>query len=759
MHKTIKYLLLIFLFAQSGSILGQTETDTSETSAIKIYNSNFYEFRGDLDPPEEHYKGDVKMTHDSVYMFADTSILSLDYMDAVGNIVIIQEDTIRLFADSLYYDTKDGKAQLFYNVVLENGKQQLFTERLDYYTKSKIAVYPDTALLQNDRTKLSSLRGKYDMNAALATFAGEVIVIDEEFTLTADSLLYNTDIDKAIFVGPTNIDQENRKIYCESGYYDIQNGQASFEQNANYVEGDQVASANKIKYNEATGEVTLIGNAKYKDKEKNATAQRMVYDENTKDIILTGDAYFYDGESTATGDEIKYNEESGEVSILGKALIDGDETRIEANNSKFDEARGVGVFEGDVAFLSKTDSVSVFSDILEVDNESKINIATGESRPHMLRFVDGDSLYLSADTLYVQERIDSIFVIERIDTSIVQVETMVEVKPKEENPKEEKPQGGLFSEEKINAAQDSLEDIKPEGKREKPSRGSRGKKNKSDEGTNGLEKPVRSSEEEKKDEEKVYETVMKDSMVFDTIMNFTGLDTVNVFKAYKDVRILSEEFQAISDSMYYDNKDSLFVLFQNPIMWSDSMQFTGDTISIKLADAGVETVYLNGRAMINEFLKGDHYNQIKAKYIEAWIDSSSISFMEMRQNAESNYYIMDDEDAFIGLNHTLCNLMNFYFEGGEMSDIKFFEQPTSILTPVQQLTREQLFLKDFSWELDLKPNTLEDLLKAKEISEISAILGAEDDLPKGDVEIKEEGENPVEEVKEPEPKSNVKRNN
>ena len=729
MQKALTYLILFFLFVQTGSLLGQTETDTSEASAIKIYNSNFYEFRGDLDPPEEHYKGDVKMTHDSVYMFADTSILSLDYMNAVGNIVIIQEDTIRLFADSLFYDTQDGKAQLFYNVVLENGKQQLFTERLDYYTESKIAVYPDTALLKNDRTKLSSLRGKYDVNAALATFAGEVIVIDEEFNLTADSLLYKTDIDKAIFVGPTNINQENRKIYCESGYYDIKNGQASFERNANYVEGDQVASATQIKYNESTGEVTLIGNAKYKDAEKNATADRMVYDENTKDIILTGDAYFFDGETTATGDEIKYNEESGEVSILGKALIDGEDTRIEANNSNFDEARGVGVFEGDVAFLSKSDSVSVFSDILEVDNETKINIATGESRPYMLRFIDGDSLYLSADTLHVQERIDSIFVIDRIDTTIVKVESTVEVKTKTES----------MEEEVIDTAQDSLEVEKPKEKIEKPGRFSGGKKKDEKEEEKNSTKEVM---------EKVFETVIKDSLVFDTLRNFTGLDTVNVFKAYKDVRILSEEFQAVSDSMYYDDKDSLFVLFQNPIMWSDSMQFTGDTISIKLADAGVEKVYLNGQAMINELIEGDHYNQIKAKFIEAWIDSSSISFMEMRQNAESNYYIMDDAEAFIGLNHTLCNLMNFYFEDGEMSDIKFFEQPTSVLTPMQQLTRDQLFLKEFSWELDLKPNTLEDLLKAKEISEISTPLEAVGDLPKGEEGKDMDTENLLDSAKE-----------
>ena len=643
MVKILKYILLLGLLCSQGYAYGQVEQDTTEQGdgSVKITNSDFYEFRGDLDPPEEHYKGNVKMTHDSVFMFSDTAILSQNYLTATGEVIIIQEDTLRLFSDSLNYDTNDGKAQLFYNVVLENGKQQLFTEKLDYYTETKIAVYPDTALLVNDRTKLSSLRGKYDVNAALATFVGEVIVIDEEFNLTTDSLLYNTDIDKAIFVAPTNIVQDDRKIYCESGYYDIQNGQALFEQNASYVEGDQNASAHQIRYNENKGTVTLTGNAKYKDSEKNATADKMIYDERTKDIHLIGNAVFFDGETTARGAEIKYNEEREEVSIIGNAILDSEETSINAENFDFDDRKGKAIIKDNVVFVSKTDSVSVYSDVLEVDNENKSYIAYGETRPYMLRFIDGDSLFLSADTLDVSERIDTLL---------------------------------------------------------------------------------------------------------DTAQVFIALDTISIFKAFKDVRILSEEFQAIADSMYYNSKDSIFTLYENPIMWSDSMQFTADTIKIRLADKGIEKVFLNGNGMIIELIDDEYYNQLKAKLIEAKIDSGEISFMELIQNVETNYYFLDDEEAYVGLNHTLCNSMKFLFDNGEMSDIKFYEQTASVLTPMQQVKRDQLFLKGFNWDLKMKPNSLQDLLKEKEIVEISdeEVPGE----PKDESEVDAEGEQKAQDSKE-----------
>ncbi len=598
LHIAILFVGLVFLpivfYAQE---VGEASTDSSK---VQIKNSDFFEFRGDLDPPEQHFKGNVKMVHDSIFMFSDSAFVAESLVTAVGEVVILQEDTIRLFADSLLYDSENYRAKLFDEVVLENGSQQLFTDRLDYNLNTKVAVYPDTAILRNKRTKLSSLWGKYDVNTNKATFVGSVVVIDKEFTLYTDSLIYDTNLDKAIFVAPTRIIQKDRTILCDRGFYDIPNENALFEGNASFVENDKNAMADRIRYDGKSNTVYLEGNAVYKDGEKLAKAINMTYEEDKKNIILQGNAFFDDGGSVATGETIRYNENTEQVSIDGKAELDSDESSIDADNLSFDDKTGIGKFKGNVVYENKKDSLSIFSDFLEIDDKNKSYKSYGETtRPYMLRFLGKDSLFLSADTLHVQERVDS-------------------------------------------------------------------------------------------------------------------LDTIEVFKAFKDVRILSDEFQALADSLYYDSKDSLFVLFRNPIMWSDSSQFVADTIKIRLGDDGVEKVYLNQKGMITELIQDKYYNQLSAKYIVAEIDSNDISFMEMKQNAESNYFILDDKDAFVGLNHTLCSSMDFYFEGGELTDIKFFQQPTSKLTPIQQLTAAQLYLDGFKWEEELKPKSLNDLLAVKE---------------------------------------------
>ncbi len=601
------FLVLCFLIVTQSSVFAQAEKNnavqdtTKEKSRVEVVNTESLEFRGDLNPPEQHYKGNVKMVHDSIYMFSDTVRLNEQFLVAIGEISIIQADTIYLFADSMIYVNENKLAKLFEDVVLQNGNQQIFTDSLFYNAESKFAVIPDTTILQNKRTKMRSQRATYDVENDLATFIEEVVVHDVEFTLTADSLLYNTKLDKAIFTGPTNIIQEQKTIYCESGYYLIGQEQAQFGGNPIYKEDSTTAIANLMIYDGVQKKVTMIGDAKYVDEDKEAIADKITYFEETKDVILEGNAWFKNEDSEASGDKISYNEETGKVDIDGDAQLNSTENLVSAAIVKYNDQTEEAVLTGNAYFFSKEDSTSIFAHEIIANDVSKEYKAYGDGdRPYMVRLMDADSLLLSADTLLISERIDS-------------------------------------------------------------------------------------------------------------------LDTIDVFRAYNDVRILGKEFQAISDSLYYDSQDSIFTLFKNPIMWSDSSQFRGDTIKLFMGEDGIEKIEMLIKSSVIEFIESNYYNQINAKYITAIIDSSEIKTMHMVDNAESNYYILDDEKAYIGLNHTLCKKMDFYFTDQELDDIKFYYEPTSLLTPMDQVKKEQLFLDGFNWQEESKPKSLEDLLKAKKL--------------------------------------------
>ena len=73
--------------------------------------------------------------------------------------------------------------------------------------------------------------------------------------------------------------------------------------------------------------------------------------------------------------------------------------------------------------------------------------------------------------------------------------------------------------------------------------------------------------------------------------------------------------------------------------------------------------------------------------------------------------MQDSLDAFIVQNLIDCSRMKFFFSDAEFEDIKFYEEPESVLTPMRLLKQKYLYLNAFSWQIELRPNNVADLLR------------------------------------------------
>ena len=58
--------------------------------------------------------------------------------------------------------------------------------------------------------------------------------------------------------------------------------------------------------------------------------------------------------------------------------------------------------------------------------------------------------------------------------------------------------------------------------------------------------------------------------------------TLKYFEAYKNVKIFSDSLQAVGDSLFFSGQDSVFRLFNQPIIWAQENQISGDTIYLFL---------------------------------------------------------------------------------------------------------------------------------------------------------------------------------
>lgn len=188
-------------------------------------------------------------------------------------------------------------------------------------------------------------------------------------------------------------------------------------------------------------------------------------------------------------------------------------------------------------------------------------------------------------------------------------------------------------------------------------------------------------------------------------------DTIRMIQAFRDVRLYKSDLQGRTDSLVFQGRDSVFTFYGRPLLWSDTTQFSADTITVSLREKKMDKITLIQKAMILSSILKTYYDQIKGKLIVARFDSSAIQDMLVTGNAESIYYTRDEDDAFIGVNKTICSKMFFTFLDGQIDALKYYGENTSNLIPMKEADHTAMRLDGFNWMEDERPLTFDDLLK------------------------------------------------
>jgi len=189
-------------------------------------------------------------------------------------------------------------------------------------------------------------------------------------------------------------------------------------------------------------------------------------------------------------------------------------------------------------------------------------------------------------------------------------------------------------------------------------------------------------------------------------------DSSNRFlQGFHHVRIYSDSLQAVSDSLFYNGKDSVFQLFTNPIVWAGGYQLTGDTIYLYTKDKKPKRLYVfeNGLAISKT---GDNmYNQIKGKTLNGYFKDGVIDYMRAKGNAESIYFIKDDSMALVGVNRVnSADIIDMMFVNKELNKVVLRNDPDAIMYPIHRVNLEDMRLKEFKWLDDRRPKSKSEIL-------------------------------------------------
>lgn len=185
--------------------------------------------------------------------------------------------------------------------------------------------------------------------------------------------------------------------------------------------------------------------------------------------------------------------------------------------------------------------------------------------------------------------------------------------------------------------------------------------------------------------------------------------------AQNEVGIINGDISVRCDSAYFATADSIIKLFKNPIMWSQNTQLSADSILSNYYDNKFHEVYLYHNSFIANEHDSIHYDQIKGKFMTAWIDSNKMQKVKIELNAKTLYFTEEETPAadsiaptkkVDGMNDLECNEIMIYFKESEIDRIAFIENPTAVYLPINKVKDSQLFLKGFNWQIGLKPKSI-----------------------------------------------------
>lgn len=217
--------------------------------------------------------GNVQLQQGDTYMSCDSAWLNLvsNYMEAFGNVRILQPAGTQVTCDYLRYRGNQKLAYLRGNVSLTDGKSNLWSEDLSYNVGTKVGTYENGGTLQNDATTLSSTSGMYNTRTKDARFKGEVMVNDPEYEVTSEDLGYNTGTKEVRFFAPSVVVNDKSRLTTSQGTYDSKSEIAHFTARSTLQNGGQFIEADLLDYDRNTGWGKASGHVVAIDTEQHAT--------------------------------------------------------------------------------------------------------------------------------------------------------------------------------------------------------------------------------------------------------------------------------------------------------------------------------------------------------------------------------------------------------------------------------------------------------------------------------------------------------
>jgi len=189
-----------------------------------------------------------------------------------------------------------------------------------------------------------------------------------------------------------------------------------------------------------------------------------------------------------------------------------------------------------------------------------------------------------------------------------------------------------------------------------------------------------------------------------------SLQDPQLMLAHNHVKFYRSDMQGACDSMAYMVADSILTLYYNPVLWSGENQLTADTIRFHfLPDDQMMIYFLKAGFITSSLFEETEFNQIKGMNIVGHVQNKQLYQVDVINNAECLYYILEEDTSLVGVNYSVTSEMTIFLEENKVKFITLYNNPDGKIYPYNELSQEEKILKDFRWLQHYRPCIMLDI--------------------------------------------------
>ncbi len=535
-----------------------------------------------------------------------------------------------------------------------------------------------------DTVNITSSHLRYLIDKKIAYLDGGVKLTDGKGTLTTPDLEYDMNTEIGIYKNGGRVVNKKSVLTSQEGWYYAGLRDIYFKKNVVMKDPAYDIYTDSLLYNTQSQSTRFI-------------AQTVIKDTSGR-IIETSDGF--------------YNMATGKAEFGKRPVIRDTKSRVYITGDQFafNDSLQTSQALGNVVIIDSVQGTTILAGVVWQDKKNDRMLAT--NKPLMIIKQDNDSIYVTADTLF-SARLSDLYA--RKDSMVKDTMKGVQVINLGKNKGANKGDS-LTAPQPIAPATDSLSKKEDELVLIASRQDSLTKDSVVAPVIVAADQlpPVADSSKKGMPAVQLTPAASSDSLAKRTATDSLSLakkdpnkkdSTDRYFEAYRNVRIFSDSMQAVSDSMFYSFKDSVFRLFQNPILWSKGSQITGDTVLLftKNKKADRFKVFDNS-FLVNESEPGI-YNQVKSIRMDGYFREGNLDSVRAAGYAECIYFIQDEDSAYTGINESKCDIMDIYFVEKELDKIVFRSGVTGTIWPMKDKSPSSMRLDKFQWLESRRPKT------------------------------------------------------